>query len=273
MFQETFQLQPDEKIIIFIRRHWIFLVLDFVQAFFLFLLPAFLLWTIQILGLVPSFVIFGITFNALLNILLWMWGIICWLLVAEKFTDYALDFWIVTDKRIVESELVRLFSRKLSTLELQDIEDITISNPGFFSNYFSYGNLEVQTAGARNEFQADKIANPEFVQRVMFDAKLKDEQEKRDIEKGEMEQISHRIFREEQPEVAHDFHIPSDQKRENLPKKEVVEEKNESDATTEDFDWAHVAQKEEEKILSDEEEIEEIEDKYKSDIDSALRTE
>jgi hypothetical protein len=178
------------------------------------------------------------------------------LFTAEKVTDYALDVWILTNKRIVEIELKKLFDIQVSTLELKDIEDITVRNEGFFANYFNYGLLEVQTAGTNREFFAEKILDPGNVQKIIFDAKLKDEREKQDIEKGEVEQIANRVF---------NSHIPEDQK---VKEKVFSENQNENS-----FDWAGVDQKQEKDTRNTTEEVEEVEDKYKKDIDSALRSE
>ncbi len=272
----TFKLHSDERVILYVRKHWIFLVLDVAKVIILFLIPAVLIWLLQFVGFVPTFPIFGVSFYSLTDIIIYAWGIFCWLMIAEKFTDYALDFWVVTDKRIVESELVKLFDRQLSTLELQDIEDITIRNEGFFANYFGYGSLEVQTAGAVNEFRAPQIAHPEHVQQIMFDAKLKDEQEKKNIEKTEVEQITHRVMREEGVTT----HIPHDQKvaKETPPSNldgdfpENVE-KSTSNKKSGDYDWAHISEKQAADIRNLQEQIEEVEAKYKKGVDDALRTE
>lgn len=250
MLEDTFKLHHDEKILMYVRRHWIFLIADLFRIFILFILPALVIWIFQFMGFIPDFNIFGVTFISLTDILVYMWGIFCWLMVAEKFTDYSLDFWVVTNKRIVESELIKLFNRKLSTLELQDIEDITIQNAGFFSNYFGYGTLAVQTAGTKTEFQAEKIAKPEFVQQTMFDAKLKDEQEKSDFKKQAIERVARETVKQDL-----EGYIPSDQ----------VIEKNE-------FDWAHIDEKQKADIRNLQEQIEEIEEKYKTDINEALKT-
>jgi hypothetical protein len=201
-------LHPDEKILAYIRRHWIFLLLDILGVVLIFLSVAFVIWFIQFMGYVPDFQIFGTSFYSLTDVLVWMWAIFCWLLLAEKFTDYSLDVWILTDKRIVESELVKLFDRRLSTLELQDIEDVSVEVNGFWESIINFGSLEVQTAGAKREFLAENIENPTKVQALIFGAKLANKKEDMDIEKGEFEQIAHRVTQEEG--VA--SHIPQDQK-------------------------------------------------------------
>ena len=273
-----FQLNKEEKIVLYVRRHWIFLLAQVGGLIVLFLVPTIIIWSLQFMGYIPEFKIFGVSFYSMTDIFVYMWGIICWLLLAERFTDYSLNFWIITNMRLVESSLEKLFDRKLSTLELQDIEDITIHNDGFFSNYFGYGSLEVQTAGALNEFKAEKIARPEIVQQIMFDAKLKDEKEKKDIEKGEIEQISHRVVREEKQNNSGSdsiSHIPGDQKvtSSQPPSKEelVPAEPVPTNLDTE-FDWAHISQKQKEDIRNLQEQIEEVEGKYKTGVNNALRT-
>ncbi len=255
MFNEDFQLHPDEKVILYVRRHWFFLLLDILKIIFYFLGFAVLVWVFQYFNFVPNFVLFGVSLSSLADVLLYMWGIFCWLLLAEKVTDYAIDFWIVTNKRIVDSELQKLFHRSLATLELRDIEDISIETTGFVSSYLAYGSLKVQTAGARNEFDMQRIGHPEIVQRIIFEAKLAQDREEKDIEKEEVEQISHRVFKEE---VKNDFHIPTDQK--------ISKEQ-------EDYDWARIAEKQKNDIRNIEEEVESIDEKYKRQINEALRTE
>lgn len=267
MFNEDFQLHPDEKVILYVRKHWIFLAIDFIEIFLYFIIPAIFVWFLQLNSLISDFILFGVSFNSLINILLYMWGILCWLLFAERFTDFALDFWIVTNKRIVDSELTKLFHRSLSTLELKDIEDISIKTSGFFSSYFAYGDLKVQTAGARNEFDMSQIAHPEFVQRTIFEAKLAADKEEKDIEKEEIEQISHRVFNEENlQDLQNGFHIPHDQKIRNSVKN--IEKSNEVN----NFDWARVSENQANVPRNLQEDIESVEEKYKEDIQNALQS-
>jgi hypothetical protein len=187
--------------------------------------------------------------------------------LAEKFTDYTLDFWVLTNKRIVESELIKLFDIQISTLELRDIEDITVRNEGFVAHYFNYGTLEVQTAGTKREFFAERVSDPSRIQKIMFDAKMKDEKDKQDIEKGEIEQIAGRVYSEN---VASDFsHIPDDQKTKY---KEELDNTKGTNTNSTNFDWAHGGSVvvEDEKL---EGEIDNLEDKYRTDINKATRIE
>jgi hypothetical protein len=233
-----FELHHDEKVILYIRRHWIFLFLQTKVIFLIFITPVALVWAAQYFSWVPDINLFGVSIYSLTDILIYLWGLFCWMLLAEKFTDYALDFWVVTNKRIIESELIKLFDVRLSTLELQDIEDITVHSEGFWANLIGFGRLDVQTAGTRNEFYAENIMDPAHVQKTIFEAKLAHEREVMDIEKQEFEQISERVYKENEAQKA--------------------------DQNTE-FDWAH-------ERAEVEKETGPIEDYYKKDIENALKS-
>lgn len=250
-----FELHKDEKVILYIRRHWIFISSQAVMIFLLFLLPVVLVWVVQIWNLVPDINLLGVSVFSAANVLIYLWGLFCWMLLAEKFTDYALDFWVVTNKRIIESEMIKLFDVQISTLELEDIEDLTIRSEGFLANLIGYGRLDVQTAGAVNEFYAEKIMSPGKVQKIIFDAKLAYRQEEQDIEKGEMEQISKRVFKESEEKESFNNETESS--------KQIANEK---------FDWAMIDEKQAEDKRNVEEVVETIEDKYKANIANALKS-
>ena len=257
-----FELHKDEKVILYIRRHWIFLFFETKLIFLLFLTPVIFVWALQYFSLVPDINLLGVSIYSVSDILIYLWGLFCWMLLAEKFTDYALDFWVVTNKRIIESELNKLFDVQISTLELQDIEDLTVFNKGFWANLIGYGRLEVQTAGAVNEFFAERIMNPSKVQQIIFDAKLAHQKEEKDIEKVEFEQISQRVFKEEK-EISPA--TPASAGADATPSKEGESQ------VQQDFDWAH---RSEENLERQEIEKETgfIEDKYKQGLGEALKS-
>lgn len=196
IFSENFHFRSDEHVILYVRRHWIFIVIEFLKIAVNCFSIIIAIWLLQYYKLIPAGELFGVSLVSLTDIFIYMWLLFCWLLFAEKITDYLLNFWVVTNRRIVEGELLKLFDHKISTLELQDIEDITIHNQGFWSNYFNYGRLDVQTAGSVNEFFAEKVTNPEYVQKVIFDAKLADDTEKKRFEVNEIQKISQQVLDE-----------------------------------------------------------------------------
>lgn len=157
--------EEKEKLIIFLRRHWINLFLQ--------LLP-FLI--IVILIFAAYFLLSYFTSLKILNSLEWqfirlataLFSLFLWSFVFVVFIDYYLDVWIVTDCRIVNIEQKGLFRREISELRLDNVQDLTTEIIGIIPTFFDFGDLYVQTAGKRERFQFKSIPHPERVRDVIL---------------------------------------------------------------------------------------------------------
>lgn len=87
-----------------------------------------------------------------------------------EWTDYYLDVWILTDKRLIDVEQRGLFHRKVSSLDLRNIQDIKIETKGLIATFLKFGDIHVQTAGADREFVIREAYNPELVKRQLTEA-------------------------------------------------------------------------------------------------------
>ncbi len=67
---------------------------------------------------------------------------------------------IITDQHIVDIDQVGLFNRKVSTLRLEEIQDVSVKVSGPMQTLLQYGTINIQTAGERRNFEFDYIANP-----------------------------------------------------------------------------------------------------------------
>lgn len=83
-----------------------------------------------------------------------------WLLFFFNFIDYYLDVWIITTERIVDINQRGFFSRVISEQMLFRVQDATSEIKGVLPTFFSYGNLNVQTAGEINRFVFYEIHDP-----------------------------------------------------------------------------------------------------------------
>jgi hypothetical protein len=68
--------------------------------------------------------------------------------------------WIVTNERIVNIEQLGLFSRDVSELELENVQDMTVEVLGIIPTFLNYGNLYVQTAAEKERFVFRHVPNP-----------------------------------------------------------------------------------------------------------------
>ena len=68
---------------------------------------------------------------------------------------YDNDLWTITDQRIIDSFRSSPFSLKITTADLVDIVDTSLSRSGLLPTLFNYGDIRCETAGERQQFGAD----------------------------------------------------------------------------------------------------------------------
>jgi uncharacterized membrane protein YdbT with pleckstrin-like domain len=92
-----------------------------------------------------------------------------WLFLFTAWVDYYLDVWIVTSERIVSMEQKGLFSRVTAELRLSRVQDVTSIQKGKMATFLNYGQVQVQTAAAQQEFVFEEIPNPTKVAQVILE--------------------------------------------------------------------------------------------------------
>ncbi len=90
-----------------------------------------------------------------------LWFLALWVGFFVAWTDYYLDVWQVTDRRIIDVEQKGLFHRDEASVRFENIQDITIDTRGFLATIFDFGDLRVQSAGERREFIIQNVAHPQ----------------------------------------------------------------------------------------------------------------
>jgi len=157
--------RPNEKVYLFLRRHW---TAPFEIIFFtvlLYLVPLFGIWyfwsKIEIwltnLYLGPIIVLAASVYTLAI-----------WIYAFLEFTDYYLDVWIVSNERIINIEQKGLFTRTASELHLSAVEDATSEVKGIIHTFLDYGNVHIQTAGERTRFIFKNVPHPERVKETII---------------------------------------------------------------------------------------------------------
>lgn len=146
----------DEITIAALHRHWF----DIITSFFLvFLMLIFLLG-----GHILFPLFFPIAENpeyaALFSLFESSFSMLILVLFSLIWIDYYFDVWIITNKRIINIEQHGLFSREISELELDKIQDVSADIMGIIPTFLNYGDVYVQTAGETERFEFKKIPNP-----------------------------------------------------------------------------------------------------------------
>jgi uncharacterized membrane protein YdbT with pleckstrin-like domain len=168
--------EEGEKTIKVLRRHW-FVMLPMILGnvvaaalpvifFNIISSGSFLEWN------VPSF-LNSLTFEwsvfAYSIWLLWLWT-----LFFIEWTDYYLDFWVITDRRIIDVEQKGFFHREVTSFRYKQIQDITVETRGILETIFKFGDLQIQTAGHERKIVIKNASFPEDARSLILRAAEKE---------------------------------------------------------------------------------------------------
>lgn len=59
---------------------------------------------------------------------------------------------LVTSEKICQMLYISLFNRKISSLSIADVQDVTVKQSGIFAHIFDYGTLTIETAGEQSNY-------------------------------------------------------------------------------------------------------------------------
>lgn len=158
-------IHPEEKVLLKLRKHWIILVRDVSATALLGILP-FLLFGIVGLTVSAPFNLSGlIPFAGLVSAL---WLLVIWMTLAVVWTNYYLDLWVVTNQRIVSVDQINLFNRKITTLALENIQEISVQTENVFETFMHYGTVNIETASPENDVLMEGIPHPERIRTIIL---------------------------------------------------------------------------------------------------------
>lgn len=162
-----------EQIVMIVRRHWFNIFQNLISIFFMTVL------------LVGSYMYLPALFpalgkNALNSLFLFgetLFAMIIWILFYLAWIDYYFDVWIVTSRRIVNVEQKGLFSREVSELKLEKIQDITTEVLGVIPTFLNYGDVQIQTAAEEEKFLFRRVPEPYHIKDIIMGLQKKHDHE------------------------------------------------------------------------------------------------
>lgn len=155
MTDRTFPgIRENEKIIIWIHKHWI--------TYFAIFFKAILFGVILVVFLVHYVGKFfqGTELLPFIFLLLILYLLSIWILTYVRWVDEDFDCFILTDERLIDITQNSIFSISISETALDQIQDVDGKTIGFFGNIFSYGMLDVQTAARQGMLKIDHVSQP-----------------------------------------------------------------------------------------------------------------
>lgn len=169
MFYEKIKLEPGEKVIKVVRKHWFVL---FAQVFgFVLLTMIPFAFYVLFLELPENQFTQAVRFESHIGIFLFFsaaWFLLLIMAAAIAWTHYYLDLWTITDRRVIVIDQVRLFNREISSFRLERLQDITTRVNGIIATFLDFGTVEAQTASANaHEFRGYGLPDPRGIKALI----------------------------------------------------------------------------------------------------------
>jgi hypothetical protein len=177
MLFEKMQLEEDEKVIVIIRKHWWIIFTKILAILIFACVPLALLLIFTGIQSVADPLVnidstqwFTIHIAQILFVYT-IWLLLLWITLANFWTDYYLDLWAITTKRVILVDQRGFFRRFLSSFRLERLQDMNIEINGIIPTLLDFGTIEAQTAGGSNEkFTSPHMPHPRDIKALIVNA-------------------------------------------------------------------------------------------------------
>lgn len=165
---KEFELEPGEHVVKQVRKHWFLFLAELLPfallALIPFVLPGFLRLAPPLARYAPLFTVQAPLMRAALGI----WLLVSWTGAWSAFTRYFLNAWVLTNERIVDIKQRGYFSREVSSVLLNRVQDVTTDVRGVLPSLLNIGDINVQSAGAVDKFHMRGIPKPEHMRDLIL---------------------------------------------------------------------------------------------------------
>ena len=165
---EFINKDPEEEVILLLRRHPVTNVVWLVVAGLMLIAPSFL----------PIFVFFESIPQRFQLILIIIWYLITLTYILERFLRWYFNVNIITDERIIEVDFPYLVYREITDANIDQIQDVTVIMGSPIRTVFNFGNILIQTAGVIPKIDFEAVPQPDRVARILRELRIEEEQEK-----------------------------------------------------------------------------------------------
>ncbi|MBN2015413.1 hypothetical protein JW766_01135 [Candidatus Dojkabacteria bacterium] len=158
---------PNERVYIMLRKHIITNFGWVVMTAISILIPIGVLIFLKAID-ADIYESFSLTRGQVLSAIV-MWYVLIITNAFMKFLDWYFNIYVITSERVIDFDFSPFAYHKISEAGLESIVDATQENIGFFPMLFNFGDVYVQTAGERREFDFLSVSKPAWVRDKIMD--------------------------------------------------------------------------------------------------------
>lgn len=171
MLTEKIQLEADEIILHQVRKHWFILFVQVLGILVAALFPLFAFGALTLTGLFNS-ASFTLQIGTPAILILYVaWILLLWMALFNIWTNYYLDVWTITTKRLIAIDQRGLFHRNTGSFRLERLQDLNVEIHGIIATLLNFGTLEAETAGGDDDkFKAYGLPDPRGLKSAILKA-------------------------------------------------------------------------------------------------------
>lgn len=176
MLADKINLESDEVILKQVRKHWFVITTQILSLVFAGLAPLILFIVLVSLAGTALEATTQLYWKHLLFVYI-VWLSFLWMGVFNLWTNYYLDVWTITNRRVIAVDQQGFFSRDVASFRLERLQDLNIEIHGIVATMFNFGTVKAQTAAQQEEFVATGLPKPDELKSIILQAadKLMDE--------------------------------------------------------------------------------------------------
>lgn len=159
---------PEEKVILVLRKHQITNVSWILTGIVMLLAPA-------VLKYFPLLEFFPERFKFIAIII---WYLITTAFVFEKFLTWYFNVNIITDERVFDVDFVHLTYREITDANIDQIQDVTVKMGSVIRTISNYGDIVIQTAAEIPQISFEAVPRPDEIAKILRELRIEEEQEK-----------------------------------------------------------------------------------------------
>ncbi len=167
-FIERVELEPDEEVLLVVHKHWFSLLRDSIVPILSFVIPVGLYFLVRNSVAVNETVAKLPYKDAAVLFFISLWGLVTWMLIFLVWTDYYLDLWTITDRRIIAVDQRGLFRRVIASFRYERLQDVEVDINGFIATMLDFGDLHTQTAGHGDDFRINTVPDPRGIKALIL---------------------------------------------------------------------------------------------------------
>ncbi len=168
MLTERIQLEQDEVVLAQVRKHWFLICMQMFGVAIGAVLPPLFLFALESTPLITVLDISEM--GSELVALYTGWLVFIWMSLFGVWTNYYLDVWTVTNKRLITVDQRGLFHRDTGSFRLERLQDVNVNVRGILATFLKFGDLEAETASGDKNFVARGIPDPQDLKALILKA-------------------------------------------------------------------------------------------------------